>query len=130
MATTEKTTAPKATKAPAAKATATKSAAKTAPKAAAQKTAKSSNRVVKTPSAPRTPKRAALTGSVTVTQTKSGAGRVKSQQATLTGLGLGRIGKTRTLQATPAIQGMIEKVAHLIAVNQTNTKQKNTRTSA
>jgi large subunit ribosomal protein L30 len=95
---TEKTTAPKAKAAPK-KAPAAKK--ETAPKAAAPKATKSTSGAT-----------------VTVTQVKSGAGRVKSQQATLTGLGLGRIGKTRTLEATPAVQGMINKVAHLIEVKQ------------
>ncbi len=126
MATTDqKTTAKPAAaakaKAPAAK-TATKATMKaTGGKAIAKTAAKP--KAAKTPSQPRTPKQAQMTGNVTVRQTKSSAGRIKSQQDTLLGLGLGRIGKTRTLQATPAIQGMINKVAHLIAVDQTATSK-------
>lgn len=51
---------------------------------------------------------------VTVTQTGSTIGRQDYQLATLKGLGLGRIGKTKTLEDTPSVRGMIRKVAHLI----------------
>jgi large subunit ribosomal protein L30 len=83
--------------------------------AAAPKAAKPAAKAA--PDATKTAKTTQTGPAVTVTQTKSSAGRIKSQQATLTGLGLGRIGKTRTLQATPAVQGMIDKVAHLIKVS-------------
>lgn len=36
--------------------------------------------------------------------------------ATLKGLGLGKIGRQSQLKDTPAIRGMIAKVAHLVAV--------------
>jgi large subunit ribosomal protein L15 len=39
-----------------------------------------------------------------------------SQRATLIGLGLNKIGKQSTLQDTPAVRGMIAKVAHLVRV--------------
>lgn len=53
---------------------------------------------------------------VQVTQTGSAIGRHQSQKDTLRGLGLGRIGKTRMLELTPSIQGMINKVSHLVKV--------------
>ncbi len=53
---------------------------------------------------------------VTVRQTGSHIRRPQDQLATLKGLGLGRIGKVRTLEDTPAVRGMIKKVAHLIEV--------------
>ena len=53
---------------------------------------------------------------VTIKQVRSGAGRLPQQIATLTGLGLGKMNRTRTLEDTPAIRGMIRKVAHLIEV--------------
>lgn len=53
---------------------------------------------------------------VTVQQTRSGLGRKKDQQATLVGLGLGKLNRTRTLEDTPAVRGMIDKVKHLIQV--------------
>jgi len=53
---------------------------------------------------------------VTVTQTGSPIGRKAYQRATLIGLGLNKIGRTKTLEDTPSVQGMIRKVAHLIKV--------------
>jgi len=53
---------------------------------------------------------------VTVTQIASGAGRKRDQMATLKGLGLNKINRTRTLEDTPAVRGMIEKVKHLVRV--------------
>ncbi len=53
---------------------------------------------------------------VTVRQTGSPIRRPQEQLATLKGLGLGRIGKERVLEDTPAVRGMIRKVAHLIDV--------------
>lgn len=58
-------------------------------------------------------------GTVTVTQTGSGIGRGKDQLATLKGLGLNKIGRTRTLEDTPAVRGMIGKVGHLVKVEET-----------
>ena len=42
--------------------------------------------------------------------------RPADQRATLVGLGLNKMHKTATLQDTPAVRGMIAKVAHLIRV--------------
>ncbi|CAI3923453.1 Ribosomal protein L30/L7E (RpmD) (PDB:1VS6) [Commensalibacter communis] len=53
---------------------------------------------------------------VKVTQIASAIGRQKYQKQTLVGLGLNRIGATRELENTPAVQGMINKVRHLIKV--------------
>ena len=44
---------------------------------------------------------------VRVTQTKSAIGRLGSQRQTLIGLGLNKIGRTRELEDTPAVRGMI-----------------------
>lgn len=55
-------------------------------------------------------------GTVTVTQTGSPIGRHKSQRATLKGLGLNKMHRTRTLEDTPAVRGMINKVHHLVRV--------------
>ena len=52
-----------------------------------------------------------------VTQTKSPIGRERSQRRTLIGLGLNKIGRTRELEDTPSVRGMINKVKHLIKVN-------------
>lgn len=54
-----------------------------------------------------------------VTLRRSGIGRPKTQRATLRGLGLTRLQKTVTLQDTPEIRGMLQKVIHLIEVRKT-----------
>ena len=51
-----------------------------------------------------------------VRQVKSQARRPASQEATLRGLGLGKIGREKTLEDTPAVRGMIRVVAHLVKV--------------
>ena len=51
---------------------------------------------------------------VTVTQIKSPIGRRKDQRATLVGLGLNKLHRTRSLEDTPAVRGMITKVQHLL----------------
>ena len=53
---------------------------------------------------------------ITVEQTGSPIGRPKDQRATLVGLGWNRRGRVRTLEDTPAVRGMIDKVAHLVRV--------------
>ena len=53
---------------------------------------------------------------ITVEQTGSPIGRPKDQRATQVGLGLNRRGRVRTLEDTPAVRGMIDKVAHLVRV--------------
>ena len=53
---------------------------------------------------------------VTVKQVRSGLGRKEDQRQTLVGLGLGKMHRTRTLEDTPAVRGMINKVKHLVRV--------------
>jgi len=53
---------------------------------------------------------------VRVTQVRSGDHRGNKQKETLLGLGLTRIGRTRVLEDTPSVRGMIHKVAHLVRV--------------
>lgn len=55
---------------------------------------------------------------ITVTQIKSGAGRLPSQIATLKGLGLGKLHRSAVLEDTPAVRGMIAKVSHLVTVSE------------
>ena len=54
---------------------------------------------------------------VTVTQTGSPIGRKADQEATLRGLGLNKLHRSRTLEDTPAVRGMIDKVRHLLRVD-------------
>lgn len=53
---------------------------------------------------------------VKVTQTGSPIRRTKDQRATLVGLGLNKMHRSRVLEDTPSIRGMINKVHHLIKV--------------
>ncbi len=51
-----------------------------------------------------------------LTQTGSPIGREKDQRATLIGLGLNKMHRTRELQDTPEVRGMIRKVAHMVKI--------------
>ena len=53
---------------------------------------------------------------IKIKQTGSPIRRTKDQRATLIGLGLNKMNRTSTLQDTPAVRGMIAKVAHLVRV--------------
>jgi large subunit ribosomal protein L30 len=53
---------------------------------------------------------------VTVQQIGSPIRRESAQRATLVGLGLNRIGRSRQLPDTPQTRGMIAKVKHLVRV--------------
>jgi len=53
---------------------------------------------------------------ITVEQTGSPIRRPGDQRATLVGLGLNKMHKRRTLEDTPAVRGMINKVSHLVRV--------------
>jgi len=53
---------------------------------------------------------------VTVEQIASAARRPAVQQQTLIGLGLNKLRRRRTLEDTPAVRGMIAKIAHLVRV--------------
>ena len=47
------------------------------------------------------------------------SGHTEKHRETLRGLGLTRVGRERVLQDTPAIRGMIDKVAYLIEWSET-----------
>ncbi len=53
-----------------------------------------------------------------VTQVKSAIGSKPKHRGTLRALGLGRIGKSNTLEDRPEIRGMIARVPHLIKVTE------------
>ncbi len=55
---------------------------------------------------------------IRVTQIGSPIRRRKDQRATLIGLGLNRMNRTRLLPDTPAVRGMIAKVRHLVRVEE------------
>jgi large subunit ribosomal protein L30 len=55
---------------------------------------------------------------LTVKLVRSVAGTREDHRATVRGLGLRRLGSTRTLEDTPAVRGMINKVPYLVQVVQ------------
>jgi large subunit ribosomal protein L30 len=53
---------------------------------------------------------------IVVKQIGSPIRRPAKQRATLVGLGLNRMHKTRELQDTPSIRGMVESIPHLVTI--------------
>jgi large subunit ribosomal protein L30 len=53
---------------------------------------------------------------IVIEQTGSPLRRPGVQRSTLIGLGLNKIGRRSTLVDTPAVRGMIAKVAHMVRV--------------
>ena len=53
---------------------------------------------------------------ITITQTGSPIRRDKTQRATLVGLGLNKMHRTVTCEATPEVMGQVKKVAHLLKI--------------
>ena len=53
---------------------------------------------------------------IKIKQTGSPIRRTKDQRATLAGLGLGKMHRTRELEDTPEVRGMIRKVHHMVEV--------------
>ncbi len=67
---------------------------------------------------------AAKTGRIRVTQIRSPIGRQSYQRKTLVGLGLNRMHRTRELEDTPAVRGMIERVNHLVRIDSADDEKK------
>jgi large subunit ribosomal protein L30 len=57
---------------------------------------------------------------IKITQIKSRIGSSKRQKRTLDALGLRKISSTVELEATPQIIGMVNKVRHLVNIEETN----------
>ncbi|HAE03375.1 MULTISPECIES: 50S ribosomal protein L30 [unclassified Hwanghaeella] len=53
---------------------------------------------------------------LTVRQIGSPIRRPKEQRDTLIGLGLNKMGRTRVLEDTPSVRGMIRKVHHMVEI--------------
>ena len=53
---------------------------------------------------------------IKVTLVRSGIGKNKKTRETLKGLGLTRLNKTVSLNNTPAIRGMINKVSYMVRI--------------
>ncbi len=88
-----------------------------APKAEAKADQVAKKEVAPAPKQEKKGETAAASGkTITLMQTASPIGRQEYQRATLIGLGLNKIRRTRTVVDTPSVRGMIEKVKHLIKV--------------
>ena len=53
---------------------------------------------------------------IIVKQIGSPIRRPRKQRATLVGLGLNKMHKTRELEDTPSVRGMVNKVPHLVQI--------------
>ncbi|MEL6118899.1 MAG: 50S ribosomal protein L30 [Pseudomonadota bacterium] len=53
---------------------------------------------------------------IVVKQVGSPIRRPKEQRATLVGLGLNKMHKTRELEDTPSVRGMVSKIPHLVEI--------------
>ena len=53
---------------------------------------------------------------IVVKQVGSPIRRPAEQRATLFGLGLNKMHKTRELEDTPSVRGMVEKIPHLVEI--------------
>lgn len=55
---------------------------------------------------------------IRVTQLGSPIGRRADQRQTLIGLGLNKINRSRELEDTPSVRGMVNKVKHLVRLEE------------
>ena len=55
---------------------------------------------------------------IKITQVKSGIDRPERQKQTLIALGLRKVHASREVEATPQILGMVNKVTHLVKVEE------------
>ena len=53
-----------------------------------------------------------------IMQVRSAIGRKKDQKRTLVALGIKKMGQTVEHDATPQIQGMVDKIPHLLSVEE------------
>ena len=53
---------------------------------------------------------------IIVKQVRSTIGRPETQRKVVAALGLGRIGKTKELEDTATVRGMVAKVSHLVEI--------------
>ena len=92
-------------------------------KAAAPKAAKTAapkaEKAAAPAKAPKAPKAAPSGKTVKVTQVVGSIARRADQRATLVGLGLNKRHRSRVLEDTPSVRGMIYKVRHLLVVEET-----------
>lgn len=55
---------------------------------------------------------------IKVTQIGSPIGRPEIQRKTLVGLGLNKMHRSKVLEATPSVLGMVNKVSHLVKIEE------------
>ncbi len=55
---------------------------------------------------------------IKITQVRSRIGSTKRQKRTLDALGLRKMNSTREMEATPQILGMVNKVRHLLTIEE------------
>jgi large subunit ribosomal protein L30 len=53
-----------------------------------------------------------------ITQTKSTIRQPQNQKRTMEALGLRRMGQSNTVEDTPQIRGMVQRVQHLVSVEE------------
>ncbi len=58
----------------------------------------------------------AVKKTIVVKQVASAARRPAIQTATLKGLGLNKMNRTRELEDTPSVRGMVNKISHLVQI--------------
>ena len=78
--------------------------------------AKKTTEVAADAAAKKTPDAAASKKTIVVMQTASAARRPAVQTATLKGLGLNKIRRTRELEDTPSVRGMVHAVRHIVKI--------------
>lgn len=57
-------------------------------------------------------------GTLRITLVRSPIGREKSQKATVQALGIRKLNETIEREDTPAVRGMLEKISHLVEVEE------------
>lgn len=65
-----------------------------------------------------------MAGVVKVTLVKSMIGKPEKHRKVLRGMGLTRVNKSVELEDTPSIRGMIDKVSHLVSVEEASDETK------
>jgi large subunit ribosomal protein L30 len=64
----------------------------------------------------KTPAADAAKKTIVVKQIRSAARRPAVQTATLKGLGLNKMNRTRELEDTPSVRGMVDSISHLVVI--------------
>jgi large subunit ribosomal protein L30 len=57
-----------------------------------------------------------MSKTIVIKQVGSPIRRPAEQRATLIGLGLNKLHRTRELEDTPSVRGMVEKIPHLVEI--------------